>query len=295
MKTLDLPGIRKVHRGKVREMFGLNGQLLMVATDRISAFDVVLPNTIPKKGKVLTQLSSFWFGQLKEIVDNHLISDQVRDFPISLQSFREQLAGRSMLVRKCRPLPIECVVRGYLAGSGWKEYCQSGTICEIQLPRGLRQSEELPQPIFTPATKATSGHDENISFERATEILGADLAKQVRDLSLQIYNRAREYALQRGIIVGDTKFEFGLEGSRLLLIDEALTPDSSRFWPADRYEPGKSQASFDKQFIRDFLQTLDWDKTPPAPQLPDSIVEATSRRYLEAYHRLTGKDLDEGS
>ncbi len=198
-----------------------------------------------------------------------------------------------MLVRKCSPLPIECVVRGYLAGSGWKEYRQSGTICGEQLPKGLRESEDLPEPIFTPSTKARTGHDENISFERAAEIIGPELAEQVRDLSLRLYNRARKFAFQRGIIIGDTKFEFGMEGSRLLLIDEVFTPDSSRFWPADGFEPGKSQPSFDKQFIRDFLETLDWDKTPPGPELPESIVIATSRRYLEAYRRLTGRDLDE--
>ena len=241
----------------------------------------------------MTQLSAFWFEQLEGIVPHHLISVRVEEFPASLSSFREQLAGRSMLVRRCSPLPIECVVRGYLAGSGWKEYRQSGTICGEQLPKGLRESEELPEPIFTPSTKASTGHDENISFERAAEIIGPELAEQVRDLSLQLYNRARELAFERGIIICDTKFEFGMEGSRLLLIDEALTPDSSRFWPADGFEPGKSQPSFDKQFIRDFVETLDWDKTPPGPKLPESIVEATSRRYLEAYSRLTGRNLDE--
>ncbi len=293
IKTQELPGIPKVCQGKVREIFALDDQLLMVATDRISAFDVILPDAIPQKGKVLTQLSAFWFEQLQGIVPHHLISVRVEEFPASLSSFREQLAGRSMLVRRCSPLPIECVVRGYLAGSGWKEYRQSGTICGEQLPKGLRESEELPEPIFTPSTKAKTGHDEIISFERAAEIIGPELAEQVRDLSLQLYNRARELAFERGIIICDTKFEFGMEGSRLLLIDEALTPDSSRFWPADGFEPGKSQPSFDKQFIRDFVETLDWDKTPPGPELPESIVEATSRRYLEAYFRLTGRNLDE--
>lgn len=292
MKDLNLPGIEKVNRGKVREMFGLDNYLLMVATDRISAFDVILPNAIPNKGKVLTQISSFWFNQLQDLVDNHLVSDQITDFPASLQSFRDQLVGRSMLVHRCEALPIECVVRGYMAGSGWKEYQADGTICEISLPEGLRESDELPEPIFTPATKATTGHDENISFERAAEIVGDDIAGQVRDLSLQIYERARKYARERGIIICDTKFEFGLQGSNLMLIDEVLTPDSSRFWPADVYEPGKSQPSFDKQFIRDFVGKLDWDKTPPGPELPDSIVEATSQRYMEAFRRLTGKDLD---
>ncbi len=293
IKTQDLPGIPKVGQGKVRELFEVDGHLLMVATDRISAFDVILPNAIPHKGKVLTQLSAFWFERLEGMVAHHLVSVQVDEFPAPLQPFREELAGRSMLVRKCTPLPIECVVRGYLAGSGWAEYRQSETICGSRLPSGLVESAELPEPIFTPATKATNGHDENISFDRAAQIIGPELAEQVRDLSLRIYNRAREYALEKGIIICDTKFEFGLEGSRLLLIDEVLTPDSSRFWPADEYEPGKSQPSFDKQFIRDFLETLDWDKAPPGPELPSSIVEATSHRYLEAYRRLTGEDLDE--
>ena len=293
IKTQDLPGIPKVGQGKVRELFEVDGHLLMVATDRISAFDVILPNAIPHKGKVLTQLSAFWFERLEGMVDHHLVSVQVDEFPAPLQPFREELAGRSMLVRKCTPLPIECVVRGYLAGSGWAEYRQSETICGSRLPSGLVESAELPEPIFTPATKATNGHDENISFDRAAQIIGPELAEQVRDLSLRIYNRAREYALEKGIIICDTKFEFGMEGSRLLLIDEVFTPDSSRFWPADEYEPGKSQPSFDKQFIRDFLETLDWDKAPPGPELPSSIVEATSQRYLEAYRLLTGKNLAE--
>ena len=293
IKTQDLPGIPKVGQGKVRELFEVDGHLLMVATDRISAFDVILPNAIPHKGKVLTQLSAFWFERLEGMVDHHLVSVQVDEFPAPLQPFREELAGRSMLVRKCTPLPIECVVRGYLAGSGWAEYRQSETICGSRLPSGLVESAELPEPIFTPATKATNGHDENISFDRAAQIIGLELAEQVRDLSLRIYNRAREYALEKGIIICDTKFEFGMEGSRLLLIDEVLTPDSSRFWPADEFEPGKSQPSFDKQFIRDYLETLDWDKAPPGPELPSSIVEATSQRYLEAYSLLTGKNLAE--
>ena len=293
IKTQDLPGIPKVGQGKVRELFEVDGHLLMVATDRISAFDVILPNAIPHKGKVLTQLSAFWFERLEGMVDHHLVSVQVDEFPAPLQPFREELAGRFMLVRKCTPLPIECVVRGYLAGSGWAEYRQSETICGSRLPSGLVESAELPEPIFTPATKATNGHDENISFDRAAQIIGAELAEQVRDLSLRIYNRAREYALEKGIIICDTKFEFGMEGSRLLLIDEVLTPDSSRFWPADEFEPGKSQPSFDKQFIRDYLETLDWDKAPPGPELPSSIVEATSQRYLEAYRLLTGKNLAE--
>ena len=293
IKTQDLPGIPKVGQGKVREMFEVDGQLLMVATDRISAFDVILPNAIPHKGKVLTQLSAFWFEQLEGMVSHHLVSVRVDEFPAPLQPFREELAGRSMLVRKCTPLPIECVVRGYLAGSGWAEYRQSETICGIRLPSGLVESAELPEPIFTPSTKSTTGHDENISFDRAAQIIGSEMAEQVRDISLRVYNRAREDALEKGIIICDTKFEFGMDGSRLLLIDEVLTPDSSRFWPAGEYEPGKSQPSFDKQFIRDFLETLDWDKAPPGPELPSAIVEATSQRYLEAYRRLTGRELDE--
>ncbi|MGH9340282.1 MAG: phosphoribosylaminoimidazolesuccinocarboxamide synthase [Acidobacteriota bacterium] len=291
MKTLDLPGIKKISRGKVRELFEVGGRLLMVATDRISAFDVVLPNTIPNKGRVLTQISVFWFGELEGLVENHLISAQTSDFPEELQPFEALLDQRSMLVRKCRPLPIECVVRGYLAGSGWKDYQATGAICGIKLPPGLRESEELPEPIFTPATKAASGHDENITFDQAVEAVGAEVAENVRDSSLRIYGRARDYASRRGIMICDTKFEFGWDDSRLLLIDEALTPDSSRFWPEDQYQPGRSQPSFDKQFIRDYLETLDWDKKAPGPELPRSILEATSDRYLEAFRRLTGKKL----
>ncbi len=294
MRTLDLESIRKVNQGKVRDIFEWEEQLLMVATDRISAFDVVLPTVIPNKGKVLTQLSEFWFDRLKEVVDNHLIAASWEGFPEKLQAYREQLEGRSMLVRKCQPLPIECVVRGYLAGSGWKEYQESGTICGIKLPSGLGESDKLEAPIFTPATKATTGHDENIPFERAAGLVGEELANRVRDLSLQIYSHARDYASERGIIICDTKFEFGHDGSRLLLIDEVLTPDSSRFWPAESYEAGKPQPSFDKQFVRDYLETLVWDKSPPGPELPPDIVEATADRYLEAYRRLTGTELNQG-
>ncbi|MEE2839438.1 MAG: phosphoribosylaminoimidazolesuccinocarboxamide synthase [Acidobacteriota bacterium] len=290
--NLELPGIPKLNQGKVREIFSLEEDLLIVATDRISAFDVILPNAIPFKGNVLTQLSAFWFSQLDGIVENHLISVKTEEFPASLEPFREILRSRSMRVRKCEPLPIECVVRGYLAGSGWKEYRQSETICGIGLPSGLKESDELPEPIFTPSTKATSGHDENINFEQAVELVGSDIAQRVREFSLQIYNHARSYAIERGIIICDTKFEFGLMGSDLLLIDEALTPDSSRFWPADQYQPGQAQPSFDKQFVRDYLETLDWDKKPPGPVLPDDVVEATSRRYLEAYALLTGEQLE---
>lgn len=291
MKELDLPGMTKVHRGKVREMFAVDGHLLMVATDRISAFDVVLPNPIPMKGKVLTQLSVYWFTRLQDVVPNHLVSARTEEFPEQLQPYREQLEGRALLVRRCRPLPVECVVRGFLAGSGWKEYRQTGSICGIRLPPGFKESDQLPEPIFTPATKAVTGHDENISFERVADMVGADIALRVRELSLALYKRGRDEAGRKDIIICDTKFEFGLLGSEIVLIDEVLTPDSSRFWPADLYEPGKPQPSFDKQFIRDYLETLDWDKTPPGPELPESIIEATSARYMEACRRLTGEEL----
>ncbi len=293
VRTIEIPGLRKLNSGKVREIFDLGDRLLLVATDRLSAFDVVLPDPIPYKGIVLTQLSRFWFDRIaaEGLVAHHMVSVNVEDLPPPAQPFREQLAGRSTLVRRCRPLPIECVVRGYLAGSGWKEYRAGGSVCGIRLPDGLRESEELPEPIFTPATKAVTGHDENISFERAAELVGPDLAHQVREYSLRLYAMARDYARSRGIIICDTKFEFGLDDGQLVLIDEVLTPDSSRFWPADSYAPGRPQESFDKQFVRDYLETLDWDKTPPGPQLPARIIEATSQRYLEAYRRLTGHDL----
>jgi phosphoribosylaminoimidazole-succinocarboxamide synthase len=293
LMNIDLPGIRKISSGKVREIFEVDGKLLLVASDRISAFDVILPNPIPYKGAVLTQISAFWFDRVaqEKIVPHHMISVDVDEFPVGLKPYRDQLSRRSTLARKCRPLPVECVVRGYLAGSGWKEYRAAGQICGIPLPKGLVESDELPEPIFTPATKAVSGHDENIPFERAAEILGQDLAERVRDCSVRIYQSAREYARSRGIIICDTKFEFGLDGDELILIDEALTPDSSRFWPADSYEPGHSQASFDKQPIRDYLETLDWDKTAPGPSLPSAVIEATTGRYLEAYRRFTGRDL----
>lgn len=293
VRTLDLPGIPKLSSGKVREIFGLQDRLLLVATDRLSAFDVVLPDPIPWKGIVLTQLSRFWFDRIASegLVPHHLISVDVADLPAELEPFRAQLAGRSTLARRCDPLPIECVVRGYLAGSGWKEYRSSGSICGIALPPGLRESDELPEPLFTPATKAVTGHDENISYAHAVELVGEDIAGQARDYSLQIYSRARDYARSRGIIICDTKFEFGLADGELILIDEVLTPDSSRFWPADEYAPGRPQASFDKQFVRDYLETLDWDKTPPGPALPVEIIAATSQRYLEAYRKLTGHDL----
>jgi phosphoribosylaminoimidazole-succinocarboxamide synthase len=292
--TIDLPGIQKINSGKVREIFEVEEYLLLVATDRISAFDVILPNAIPKKGAVLTQMSKFWFDMISQegIVKHHLVTTDVEKFPQALVPFREQLAGRSTLARKCKPLPIECVVRGYLAGSGWKDYQASGSVCGIPLPKGLSESSKLEEPIFTPATKAVTGHDENISFERAAEIVGQKIADQVRSLSLKIYQTARDYAAKKGIIICDTKFEFGQVGDDLILIDEVLTPDSSRFWPADDYAAGRSQASFDKQYIRDYLETLDWDKTYPGPELPQEIIGATSKRYLEAYSRLTGHELD---
>lgn len=293
VRTLELPGIAKVNSGKVREIFEIDGKLLLVASDRLSAFDVILPDPIPHKGRVLTQMSKFWFDRVTDagIVSHHVITVDPKEFPAALSEHMDVLAYRSMLVRKCEPLPIECVVRGYMAGSGWKEYQTSGEICGIALPSGLRESDELPEPIFTPATKAVSGHDENISFERAAEIVGTDIASRVRDLSLQIYSTARDYARSKGIIICDTKFEFGIADSELILIDEVLTPDSSRFWPADAYEPGRSQPSFDKQFVRDYLETLDWDKTYPGPKLPSEIIAATSDRYMEAFKKLSGKDL----
>jgi phosphoribosylaminoimidazole-succinocarboxamide synthase len=289
--TLELPGIKKLKSGKVREIFDLGDRLLFVATDRISAFDCIMPNGIPRKGEVLTRISYFWFAQTKVFQPNHLCSKEGDALPAALQPFAGVLAGRSMVVQKAKPLAIECVVRGYLAGSGWKEYRDRQTVCGIRLPAGLKESSELPEAIFTPSTKAETGHDENISFEQAVEIVGADLAEQARSASLELYNFARDYARRRGIIIADTKFEFGLLDGRLLLIDEVLTPDSSRFWPADQYQPGRGQPSYDKQFVRDYLETLDWNKTPPAPALPPDVVARTQAKYLEAYERLTGKRL----
>ena len=288
---IDLPGFRKVKSGKVREMFDLGDRLLLVATDRISAFDCIMPNGIPRKGEVLTQISHFWFNQFARFQPNHLLAGAHDPLPPALQPFANVLARRSMIVKKAQPLAIECVVRGYLAGSGWKEYRQSQTVCGVKLPAGLSESAELPQPIFTPATKAETGHDENISLERAEKIVGPAIARQARDASLKLYSTARDYARQRGIIIADTKFEFGLANGSLILIDEVLTPDSSRFWPADQYQPGRGQPSFDKQFVRDYLETLNWNKTPPAPALPAEVVAKTQAKYLEAYQRLTGQPL----
>ena len=289
--TLELPGIKKLRSGKVRELFDLGDRLLMVATDRISAFDVIMPNGIPRKGEVLTQISHFWFERFAALVPNHLLARANDPLPSQLQPFAGKIARRSMIVKKASPLAVECIVRGYLAGSGWKEYQKSQSVCGQPLRAGLQESSELPEPIFTPSTKAETGHDENIPFAEAQKILGNDLANQARDLSLKIYREARAYARERGIIIADTKFEFGLFAGKLILIDEVLTPDSSRFWPADQYAPGKSQPSYDKQFVRDYLETLDWDKTPPGPRLPEEVVAKTTAKYLEAYERLTGKPL----
>src|SRR6266700_733190 len=288
--SIDLPGIKKLRSGKVREVFDLGETLLFVVTDRISAFDVILPDPIPHKGAVLNQISAFWFKRFNDI-ENHLVTANPEEFPKELQSFREQLVGRSMIVKKTQPLPVECVVRGYLAGSGWKEYQQSQSVCGIKLPPGLQLASQLPEPIFTPATKNDIGHDENIDMNECRQILGDEVATRIKDLSLEIYSRGRDYAGQRGIIVADTKFEFGTIDGELLLIDECLTPDSSRFWPKDQYAVGQSPPSFDKQFVRDYLETLDWDKTPPAPKLPGDVIARTAAKYVEAFERLTGEKL----
>mgnify|MGYP001142054584 CR=1 FL=1 len=286
-KNLTLKG-----RGKVRDIYDLGDRLLIVATDRISAFDVVMPNPVPDKGRVLTQLSKFWFNLTKEIVPNHLISTEVKDFPEECRPYQEILRDRSMLVMKTDVLPIECVVRGYLSGSGWEEYKKMGEVCSIALPKGLVESSKLEEPIFTPATKAEIGlHDENITFEKVETIVGKELAQQLKFLSLAIYKKARDFAEGKGILIVDTKMEFGIKDGKLLLIDELLTPDSSRFWPKDDYQPGGSQKSFYKQFLMDYLLSIRWDKNPPAPQLPEEIVRKTREKYLEAYERLVGRAL----
>ncbi|MCD6166256.1 phosphoribosylaminoimidazolesuccinocarboxamide synthase [bacterium] len=289
----DLPGVKLLKRGKVRDIYDLGDQLLIVASDRISAFDVVMPNGIPDKGKILTQLSRFWFEQTADIILNHFISTDMEDFPANIQPYREQLEGRSMLVCKAEPLPVECVVRGYLAGSGWKEYQQHGTICGVTLPPGLPEYGRLEEPIFTPATKSTTGHDENITIEKMKNLIGTQLTEKIIEVSLAIYQRAHNYAETKGIIIADTKFEFGIYDDQLILIDELLTPDSSRFWPLDDYEPGTTPPSFDKQYLRDYLTEIGWDKSPPAPQLPETVVKQTRTKYLEALKRLTGRELDE--
>jgi len=286
----DFSGLKLIARGKVRDIYDLGSQLLIVATDRLSAFDVILPTPIPDKGRVLTQLSLFWFEKLSGIVPHHVIS--ATDFSGELSRYANDLRGRSMVVRRTNPIPIECVARGYISGSGWKDYRATGKICGIPLPAGLRESDKLPEPIFTPATKATTGHDENISFEEAAGQIGSELAARLRDITLEVYRRASEFAAARGIIIADTKLEFGLDHGELVWIDEALTPDSSRFWPADSYEPGKAQPSFDKQYVRDYLERIGWNKQPPAPALPADVVSATRAKYREAYKRLTGHELD---
>jgi phosphoribosylaminoimidazole-succinocarboxamide synthase len=289
IQETNFPGIKPAVRGKVRDIYDLGDKLLIVATDRLSAFDVVMPTPIPDKGKVLNQISLFWFDLLKDIVPNHVLSST--EFPAPYDKFRDQLTGRAMLVKKTQPLPIECVVRGYLSGSGWKEYQSTGKVCGIALRSGLVESDKLPEPIFTPATKAASGHDENIPFERAAEMIGDPLAEKVHAISIDIFNRASAYAAARGIILADTKFEFGLLQNELIWIDEALTPDSSRFWPAAQYKPGGAQPSFDKQFVRDYLERIRWPKTPPGPELSPDVVASTRAKYREAYRILVGHEL----
>ena len=288
----DFKELNLIKRGKVRDVYEVDDMLLIVVSDRMSAFDVVMDDPVPDKGKVLTGISNFWFEKLESVVENHIISTNPDEYPDVCRQYRESLEGRSMLVKKANPLPVECIVRGYLSGSGWIEYQSRGSVCNIQLPKGLKESDQLPDPIFTPSTKAEEGdHDENISFDRASDILGKDMAEKVRDLSIKIYGFGQELAAKKGIIIADTKFEFGMVGDKLYLIDEVLTPDSSRFWPMDNYEPGRSQHSFDKQFLRDYLNGLDWPKEPPPPKLPADIIEKTRARYLEALERLTGQGL----
>jgi phosphoribosylaminoimidazole-succinocarboxamide synthase len=287
----DLPGVARHARGKVRDVYSVDNRLLIVATDRISAFDYILKSGIPDKGRVLTQLSIFWFDFLREVTPTHFLTASVEEYPAPLPQFHAQLEGRSMLVKQAQMIDIECVARGYLSGSGWKEYRERGTVCGIALPAGLRESDQLPEPIFTPATKAQTGHDENVSFEHVVSLIGEGLAKRLRDLTLEIYHKAARYAETKGIIIADTKFEFGFVGEELVLGDEVLTPDSSRFWPADTYQPGGAQFSFDKQFVRDYLESIQWNKLPPAPALPEEVAEKTSEKYREAYRILTGRTL----
>ena len=287
----NFPGVERHARGKVRDVYHVGEQLVIVATDRISAFDYILPTGIPDKGRVLTQLSIFWFDFLRDLTPTHFLTSRVEDYPAPLAQFREQLEGRSMLVKRARMIDVECVARGYLAGSGWKEYREHGTVCGIQLPAGLRESDQLPEPIFTPASKAQAGHDENVSFERVCSLVGESLAKRLRDLTLAIYARAARFAESKGVIIADTKFEFGFVGEELVLGDEVLTPDSSRFWPADTYRPGGPQFSFDKQFVRDYLESIRWNKQPPAPPLPEEVAVKTSEKYRQAYRAFTGHDL----
>ena len=283
MYSSNIDGVTLMQKGKVRDMYDLGDSILMVATDRLSAFDVVMPQPIPQKGKVLTQISLYWYEKMRSIVNNHLITADVREYPEVLQPYAKELDGRSMIVKKAEPLKVECVVRGYISGSGWKSYKNDGTVCGISLPQGLKESDRLPEPLFTPSTKADLGdHDINISFEESCDVVGEEVAKKVRDLSLAIYSRGVEIAAEKGIIIADTKFEFGLCDGELILIDEVLTPDSSRFWPKTSYKPGGAQESFDKQFVRDYLERLEWDKTPPGPSIPEDIIEKTSQKYQEA-------------
>ncbi|MGI8875257.1 MAG: phosphoribosylaminoimidazolesuccinocarboxamide synthase [Egibacteraceae bacterium] len=289
-----LPGARRIGTGKVRELYAVgDDRLLLVASDRVSAFDVVLPTPIPDKGKVLTGLTAFWLSELlADVVGNHMVTTDVAAFPDALAPAAEELRGRAMLCRRADMLPIECVARGYLAGSGWKEYRERGTVCGIPLPDGLDESARLPEPIFTPSTKATDGHDVNISFDAATEVVGAAVATRLRDLTLELYATASDYTAERGVLLADTKFEFGIIGDQIALCDEVLTPDSSRFWPADDYAPGRGQVSFDKQIVRDWLESTGWDKTPPGPQLPADVIDRTRARYVEVYERLVGRPFD---
>ncbi len=288
--TTNFPDLKLAARGKVRDIYDLGDSLLIVTTDRISAFDVIMDEGIPDKGHVLTRISSFWFRQMEDIIPNHIISTDVNDFPAECRKYADILEGRSMLVRKAQPLPVECIVRGYISGSGWKDYQKTGAICGIRLPEGLQESAKLEEPIFTPSTKAELGeHDENISFDKCVELVGEQLAMKIRDVTIAIYKRARDIAATKGIIIADTKFEYGIHNGELIIIDECMTPDSSRFWPQDSYQPGGAQPSFDKQFLRDYLETLDWGKTAPPPPLPDEIVQKTGEKYMEALVRLTGQ------
>jgi phosphoribosylaminoimidazole-succinocarboxamide synthase len=289
----DFPELTLQASGKVRDVYQLDRErLLFVATDRISAFDYVLATGIPHKGSVLTQISRFWFEFLHDLVPNHVLTADVGQYPAAAQKYADQLRGRSMMVMRAEMFPVECVVRGYVSGSAWKEYKASGRVCGIPLPAGLKESDKLPEPIFTPATKAVTGHDENIPFEEMTRIVGVELSTQLRDISLKIYRKAADYALQKGIIIADTKFEFGMTSKGITLADEVLTPDSSRFWPADKYQPGRTQESYDKQFVRDYLEQIRWNKQPPAPALPADVAQQTSEKYLEAFRQLTGQELD---
>jgi phosphoribosylaminoimidazole-succinocarboxamide synthase len=289
----DFPELKLHASGKVRDVYYLDSDhLLFVATDRISAFDYVLATGIPYKGRVLTQMSLFWFDFLRDVVPTHVVTADVQRYPATAQKYADQLQGRSMMVMRAEMIPVECVVRGYISGSAWKEYKASGRVCGIELPTGLKESSKLPQPIFTPSTKATTGHDENIPFEEMTRIVGVELSRQLRDVSLKIYSKAADYAIQKGIIIADTKFEFGMTSKGITLADEVLTPDSSRFWPADKYQTGRAQESYDKQYVRDYLEQIRWNKQPPAPALPADVARRTSDKYLEAFHQLTGHELD---